>query len=1652
MRVLLLVSVPFLAVVLGEREHGQPEPPLTGDAAEAAAAAAPPDVLPQPKMQPLVPEPMPPAAAYQAQPVTPPQAANLGDTPVGLSFTAQMQVLAAQMVALQQYVLGIGNAAAPAAAQSCNVSALPTMATGMDQSVSPNNPIGPDVPAVPAPSPVPACNGTSPTSQQDMQEPAGGIHRRRRANVAIRRGRGAAARLTRAIKQRRMARALRKLTSRGQSARLEWMCKVCRATNWRLVQVCRSCGERFPMCLPLHPSWQIPSWPCWRSWRQTQEALGALAARHYADVPAEHGGESAPSGTTPAAPSKPSIPPPPPAVAPAPRPPQPPVPMPPPKKQRTAETSWVQSEDPCASGSNSVPPHMQAKAAPMPPPAVPPPPPAAPMTGNSGFRSRSAERRSYYFGAATGWPAGTPMTPIKPKPSQATAPAQQSEGAVQACAGCQAASTQQCPAATHPEACDQSEYAHRNRSGLGQHIDDAHCDNAKEAVSAQEPGLRSFVPQPGYRALTEVYLQSPPKLREILCMLVFLTSALVLWLGYESLLSVSSCLVYLVCRCWVPSASWHLLALGTCVSCCYSLSCVLASAHVLNYAGLPSMSFLVLLQISQALRRFGCGDRHTSCFHGLVDALVPCLTTVHVSAKKCTLPCTSVLHLWACWNLCTSVVASHHLLPCCADLSLPSCVSCDHECPCDLFLCDRRPVVGLPEPWQSPMRGQRVGEASLPGPSSTFVVSPGRRIRGKRCVSLPCPETPPLHGDSPAETLLDVGTPTSAGMCDPCPSPPRANSSPTLASPAHDHEGYRPPDDEAPLQDDAASAARSTITVRLHDDNEILVRCLWVKSTRSWRWLGGPRKWNWTKDSRQGPKMGLSLWIAKYGHELEPQSFESIHAFLNCLPVDDLTVLSPPRALRQLRRATSGQQASVDAEAPAPVRPGVSLQVPDVGVCSDLMSIHCHEWLRAEIPTQRHLPQSMIERISLMLQQLWQISMDPQFEASQRFLAQLLLVLAPRWCWCEPPKTPGQALAPHSRPKLIKARLLLLESGAWRDLFLSMQLEAIITPVPTAAPPQQPGVLTPARIQAMERAVMSKTLGRSWQQLWSWGIPGSSVESATQIANVLNPRPLEGEPTSQPRPVVDEASILRRFSADVWSKTLRSFHGGKAVDVLGWSQATFASLASRNGVQIVLRSLVEGMLTASLHEDILSMLASARVIVLYKNGTRGLRPISVPTVFRKAAGTATCIMFRSDLKAAMPSYQYGCGQSHGNALLAAHISQVCSNHPSWTHTHIDIQHAFTAMHRNVVQQALRQVALDLETSQHHWTGVVQTAWLAEGGGVRSPLHLHQGKGQGDPLSSFAFALSLDEAVRHWLEVLQTHGLKLHEDFCLHAYVDDVVVSCDPKVLALMLETLSVSLGHIGLSMNHEKTCIFDPAQTFDPSTVPGLRASQVSCEGLLVCGTPLPLVAWQDSGDDSYIPVGSDDFCGSFLSQKKAMIARRLTTLSSLAAAMEAHAVFACYLVLRQSMLPCVTHLLRSLQVTLTLPWCRDLDVLFRETGTALLSLPVLSVEQKLILRLPLNYGGLGLLSLEGECPIHALSGALALRTFGDVSSNGELGSHESVGLLCPSTNVFQPLLGLLRLSLSNADVLELLRHFGELSMKVWSLQRQSAPLLPWQR
>ena len=89
--------------------------------------------------------------------------------------------------------------------------------------------------------------------------------------------------------------------------------------------------------------------------------------------------------------------------------------------------------------------------------------------------------------------------------------------------------------------------------------------------------------------------------------------------------------------------------------------------------------------------------------------------------------------------------------------------------------------------------------------------------------------------------------------------------------------------------------------------------------------------------------------------------------------------------------------------------------------------------------------------------------------------------------------------------------------------------------------------------------------------------------------------------------------------------------------------------------------------------------------------------------------------------------------------------------------------------------------------------------------------------------------------------------------------------------------------------------------------------------------------------------IGSVDYKQAFLAKKRDLLQIRLRTLCSLCAAMETYGVYACFLVLRQSLLTCVTDIMRALSLTVTLPWCPDLDHLFREACSSILCLPPLT-------------------------------------------------------------------------------------------------------------
>ena len=162
------------------------------------------------------------------------------------------------------------------------------------------------------------------------------------------------------------------------------------------------------------------------------------------------------------------------------------------------------------------------------------------------------------------------------------------------------------------------------------------------------------------------------------------------------------------------------------------------------------------------------------------------------------------------------------------------------------------------------------------------------------------------------------------------------------------------------------------------------------------------------------------------------------------------------------------------------------------------------QMLESQKPTQRMLPSSVCDLMLRSLTMVWKASERPDIQPQQRRVCLLVLVMSHWLLWPEPPKEDGQRLAPHSRPRVIKAKHALLMSGQWhalfQDLLPSTPCAPLDVPMGRATPP---GLLTEGRAQKLRSAAAFARPSKAWRQLWGWGAPPPSL-AVVCVADLLS--------------------------------------------------------------------------------------------------------------------------------------------------------------------------------------------------------------------------------------------------------------------------------------------------------------------------------------------------------------------------------------------------------------------------------------------------------------------------------------------------------------------------------------------------------------------
>ena len=462
---------------------------------------------------------------------------------------------------------------------------------------------------------------------------------------------------------------------------------------------------------------------------------------------------------------------------------------------------------------------------------------------------------------------------------------------------------------------------------------------------------------------------------------------------------------------------------------------------------------------------------------------------------------------------------------------------------------------------------------------------------------------------------------------------------------------------------------------------------------------------------------------------------------------------------------------------------------------------------------------------------------------------------------------------------------------------------------------------------------------------------------------------------------VAEGDIMKQYSDATWQRALKSFGPGRAPDACGWTQEVFLALSLHPRIQKIMRQVATGILVNQWSTAFLDLLTTGRVIAIYKNKSGHLRPITVPSVWRKLVGAWTTQSWFSPLKECVGSSQYGVGCPNGTILMAQDVTDDLDAHEGWAAVHLDIRAAFTNVRHLSLISALEQIAPPLLMAQSHWNRRPTPFFLQASNGSQEMHYAEVGVPQGDPFSSWAFAVTLQLAQREFGELMGAQGLRDGQDYQCRAYVDDVVLTGARDLLPAMVVALEQALATIGLQLQREKMQVYSPGS--DPNELAeafGCEPAACSGDGMINCGLALRHDVEEHLLDKPDIAIGSAAYQRKFLQRKLEALQARCRALHVIAQDMTSHGLHVSIQLLHSSLLASCVYLLRGMNVEVSCPWAAQCDSLFQQTWLQLMQICALSPAQCVMVTASPAMGGLGLQRLKMDAPLHALSQALAIR------------------------------------------------------------------------
>ena len=195
-------------------------------------------------------------------------------------------------------------------------------------------------------------------------------------------------------------------------------------------------------------------------------------------------------------------------------------------------------------------------------------------------------------------------------------------------------------------------------------------------------------------------------------------------------------------------------------------------------------------------------------------------------------------------------------------------------------------------------------------------------------------------------------------------------------------------------------------------------------------------------------------------------------------------------------------------------------------------------------------------------------------------------------------------------------------------------------------------------------------------------------------------------------------------------------------------------------------------------------------LVPLRKANQGIRPVCIPSVWRKVIALCCLDRWKSKLSSAAGDFQFGCGRPHGTLAYAAAIQRHLNIHASHLCIQLDLKDAFNGIDRREAYRQMAECDSSFVASQGRWIG--HADWLS---GPESPDYnflsqVMQGVPQGDPLSGYVFGMVLAKAVRDLRTHLDTRECVWGTDYEIMAFADDLVILASDDWAQIILDSLA----------------------------------------------------------------------------------------------------------------------------------------------------------------------------------------------------------------------------------------------------------------------